>query len=362
MRQSIKMNNKGFSILELIVVMAIVVTLSGLMVPQFMKYVAEKREVACVENRDAIVNTCEKLVYSGVPIDRLQNCVADIASGGSADTWAIPDEYAETIKAHWICPEDGSHLTVSVDLSNNIIKCECSAHGSQDVVADMTTWGGVGDVQEDPGFAVPSVAIPTLGITPSVTNPAGPTPTPGPHISDAYWPDIADSRWDSAGRYSSSYVEVRVPSGKFAMKSAGATTTYYVLIDRDPNNSNHKFKIFYEHCFDPTMYMFGGSGGTESVIATNGTEYTEESIMAALTSNPSLRQTDNDSSHTINDWQFVISGGTIFDNGEHRYIFFHQGQDQYAKLPTKYNVEHNGEDGGNKFGNWYLMADTDEID
>jgi len=345
--------NKGFSILEFIVVVAIVVTLSGLFIPQFMQYVSGKRETACLENRDAVVNLCEKLVYSGVPLNKLQDCVADITTGGSANTWAIPDEYAEAIKAHWKCPEDGSTLSVSVDLSNNIITCECNQH-SQEVVADMTTWGGQGLALADPGFAVPTVAIPTPGPTPTIPPTPSVTPSPTPHISDGYWPDITDSRWDAAGRFSSAFVEVRVPSGKFAMKTAGATTTYYVLINKNSDPSG-KFKIQYEHCFDPSTYMFGGSGGTECVIATNGTEYTYDSLLEAVAKTPSLIDA-NSRNKSKDEQKFSIAGGTIFTNeAGKRYIYFHQGA-EYTTLPTV-NNSHNG----NKCGNWYLMADTDEI-
>lgn len=49
-----KLNNKGFSLVELIVVIAIMAVLAGAMAPQLMKYIEKARESTDISNCDAI--------------------------------------------------------------------------------------------------------------------------------------------------------------------------------------------------------------------------------------------------------------------------------------------------------------------
>ncbi len=348
-----KKDNSGVTFVELIVVIAIMTTLVGLIVPQYMRYVTTKKEKACVENRDAVVNICEKMVYSGVPLSEIQACVAEITSTGTATTHSIPTEYEEALKSHWICPVDGSTMSVTVNLSTGVITASCSEHGTQDVVADVSEWGGSGDTTADPGFLVPTVGTTPVAPTPTPTPTPEPEPTSQP-ISSSFWPYLDDPRWDAAGRYSGSKVTLNAPSGKFAMRNSSGATAYYVLIDK--NGSGH-VDIHIENAFDPSGYLCGRD--SECVIATNGTEYTYDSISQAATTIAGLKKASDDPNITADNEEYLISGGTIYYNGTDRYIYFHQGQ-EYAKLPTANNIANNSEQSGNKFGNWYRMKNTDE--
>lgn len=66
-----KMNNKGFSLVELIIVIAIMAVLIGVLAPQYLKYVEKSRiqtdESAVGEIRNIIVNSmADEEVYSTV--------------------------------------------------------------------------------------------------------------------------------------------------------------------------------------------------------------------------------------------------------------------------------------------------------
>lgn len=51
-----KMNNKGFSLVELIIVIAIMAVLIGVLAPQYIKYVERSRESADLDNYQIIVD------------------------------------------------------------------------------------------------------------------------------------------------------------------------------------------------------------------------------------------------------------------------------------------------------------------
>ena len=64
MKKQKTMGNKGFSLVELIVVIAIMAVLVGVLAPQFIKYVERSRESTDVQNIDQIISTVEVYVAS----------------------------------------------------------------------------------------------------------------------------------------------------------------------------------------------------------------------------------------------------------------------------------------------------------
>lgn len=54
-----KLNNKGFSLVELIIVIAIMAVLIGVLAPQYLKYVEKSRQSADLDNYSAMISAVE---------------------------------------------------------------------------------------------------------------------------------------------------------------------------------------------------------------------------------------------------------------------------------------------------------------
>lgn len=350
MKQSKK--NSGVTLIELIVVIAIMATLTGLLVPQFMRYVEQKRKAACVANREVVVNVCEKIIYgSQVKLSDISSLANTVGVGGTWDTIAIPTEYKEALKTHWYCSDNG---TLSVQVVDGIVSCSCSEHsedangdGALDAndigvcVADLSEWDGDKEEFVDPAFDVPTQPIPTVGVTTTPVPTDKPSPTPTKAISSSYWPYADDSRWDSAGRFGSSGITLTVPSGKFKIRSSNDVPVYYVLVDRAGSG---KKTITWEHASDPSWYM-SGNGGTEDLIKCSGTEWTTESIAEAAKSDSSLEETGAKGKYLCSMGDILILTSGV------RYIYTSYGG-AYEYLPPEGCTD-------NKCGNWYKMGDHD---
>lgn len=73
-----KLNNKGFSLVELIIVIAIMAVLVGVLAPQFLKYVEQSRESADLDNYRAVM--------SAVQVYGVDNGLSTLKSGGEVVT------------------------------------------------------------------------------------------------------------------------------------------------------------------------------------------------------------------------------------------------------------------------------------
>ncbi len=125
-----KMNNKGFSLVELIIVIAIMAVLMGVLAPQLLKYVESSRlqsdltAMSEVENATKIALSVEKIynaVSDGntVTITNGNNVQSDCAELQEELLKTIPDPIKLTSKS---CT--GGTITISFDASAGTFKLE----------------------------------------------------------------------------------------------------------------------------------------------------------------------------------------------------------------------------------------------
>ena len=75
-----KLNNKGFSLVELIIVIAIMAVLIGVLAPQYLKYVEKSRQSADLDTLDAMISAVE--IYSADPANTIVSGTITCAANG----------------------------------------------------------------------------------------------------------------------------------------------------------------------------------------------------------------------------------------------------------------------------------------
>ena len=103
--QNLKKNNKGFTLVELIVVIAILGVLMAVLVPQYIQYVEKSRigvdESAVSEVAHAIeISMADEAVYDSLPKADFTVTVSESAIGDSITTsTTLTDEITKTVTA-----------------------------------------------------------------------------------------------------------------------------------------------------------------------------------------------------------------------------------------------------------------------
>lgn len=113
------LNNKGFSLIELIVVIAIMAILVGVLAPQFMKYVESSRQSTDIQNAAAIRSAVEVGVTNGdINSDVTVSIAVDATTGictikvANADAALTPVGLSNTIECKskgWKAGEIGEY-------------------------------------------------------------------------------------------------------------------------------------------------------------------------------------------------------------------------------------------------------------
>ena len=128
----------GFTLIELIVVIAILAVLTLIIVPNVTKYTTSANTTVCETNRKTILREMSYGILSGKYTDESSAFTAVVEGhGGKAAAGT------STITATGICPNGGTY-TYSYDSSTNTVTIECDKHGTISSQINGTSSSGSG--------------------------------------------------------------------------------------------------------------------------------------------------------------------------------------------------------------------------
>ena len=112
-------NNKGFTLIELMIVVVIIGILAAIAIPNFLKVQNKAKIKACLSNRKVIYDACNKF---------LMDESADVAATGDLLGTGANSGEGPWIKEWPSCPTNGTY-TLSAVYDTGIINVTCSTHG-----------------------------------------------------------------------------------------------------------------------------------------------------------------------------------------------------------------------------------------
>ena len=112
-----KRGNKGFSLIELIVVVAIMAVLVGVLAPAYLRYVEKTRKQTCYWNMDNVVREVQLRAFSDP--DFMEELVTEAADGEVLDYIRTTDIVVPT------CPSRGDYSMV-FDTNDGTLTMTCT--------------------------------------------------------------------------------------------------------------------------------------------------------------------------------------------------------------------------------------------
>lgn len=251
-KKKTKSHNLGLSLVELIVVIAIMSVLVGLAVPNFVSYVSKNRKKACHTNRESAINVFVRLVYNDsldantTDINKVLNKPGDCPTD-SFTTKALSEitQYNDSSNSHRL------NYTASVDgtTGHAICKIVCSECGDT-VELDLAEWSVAavdeGDDNPNPSPVWPSKTptdVPDTSSEEQTSDPDDP-----PVVDSGYWPYQDSDRWTQVGAVVGKKIILEVPSGIQTSRSGAR----YVIIG---SKNGGTYNLEYEKAISPE-YLF----------------------------------------------------------------------------------------------------------
>lgn len=106
-------NHQGFTLVELIIVVAVMATLSGILAPVYAKHIKKARAVVCTENRDRLYREMN----------------AEYADGTYDSLKSAFDDLSKHYQDQKLCPSKGTYSWN--ENGDGIDKIVCSIHGNE---------------------------------------------------------------------------------------------------------------------------------------------------------------------------------------------------------------------------------------
>ena len=119
-----KNRQKGFTLVEIMIVVAIIAILAAVAIPSFIRYRNDSRTAACIGNMQQLRTAAESYLtkHPGQAPTLTDIC-------GTEDT--------KYLKQTPTCPKDSSSYTIALD--NGAIKITCGSGDPEHVLPDSTT-------------------------------------------------------------------------------------------------------------------------------------------------------------------------------------------------------------------------------
>lgn len=133
--------NKGFTVVELVVVLAVLAVLIGLLVTQYIQYVEKSRTQICRDDRAELVHAYDVARGTGSPSspELMEEC---LRLNGVVDPTAVGGADMGTVTCTGVCPSDKTAVYIFSITHGEVTQASCSHPGHGDIIGDG---GSLGD-------------------------------------------------------------------------------------------------------------------------------------------------------------------------------------------------------------------------